>query len=333
MTRWREIGVLAGGVAVFSLLCWRFGLSPFAAALAQVRPVLLAGYFGLAVLVLCGYTARWFAISRLLGGRSPFARLLAARLAGDAVGSLLPGAKIGGDPVRVALVADDGTDGPRASAAVAIDRTLELLGNTLVVISYVTAFTIVSTSDASRRTAFVLLAVMAVLLASLVALLVLLRKGRRPLSAPFEARAKARGGRLARWIALARETEDHIISFFQRDPRVFAGGLALTLVIELTIIAEYYVLLAAFGVHLPLATVLMATVMSGLAHALPTPAGIGAMEGAQVTLFAIAAGKPELGFVVGMILRLHETFWIGLGMAVIVARGLTWNRLLRVTTS
>jgi hypothetical protein len=45
------------------------------------------------------------------------AELCIARVAADAVGGLVPGAKVGGDPLRIALVAANGTHGTVAAAA------------------------------------------------------------------------------------------------------------------------------------------------------------------------------------------------------------------------
>jgi hypothetical protein len=55
------------------------------------------------------------------------------------------------------------------------------------------------------------------------------------------------------------------------------------------------------------------------------------MEGAQVTLFAVGAGKPELGFVVGMLIRLHEILWTGVGLSALLPRWMSLQRVSRTT--
>ena len=55
------------------------------------------------------------------------------------------------------------------------------------------------------------------------------------------------------------------------------------------------------------------------------------MEGAQVTLFAVTTGKPELGFVVGMLIRLHEILWTAFGLSALLPRWVTLRRLARTT--
>jgi uncharacterized protein (TIRG00374 family) len=318
--RVRDAALLAAGLAVFALLCWWFGLGGVGEAITSVRPAYLVVYLAVATLVYVAYGTRWFLISRVLGSDSRLGELVLARIAGDGLGSLLPGARVAGDPIRVALVSAAGTPTPLATAAVAADRVLELLGNMLCAITYVTAFAL-TRGDSGRQTAGIIVVVMAALLLSLLVPMLMLRRGRRPL-----AFLSARSGR---WAALVRETEDHLMRFFQSHPRVFVSGLVVTLAAEALIIAQYYLLLAAFGVHVDVAMLLMATVMTGFARAVPTPAGLGAMEGGQVTLFALTAGQPAVGFVVAMILRMHETLWIALGMTILMIRGFSLSRFAR----
>ena len=102
--------------------------------------------------------------------------------------------------------------------------------------------------------------------------------------------------------------------FFQQHPAVFMQGLAASFVIEGLIICEYHFLLKAFGVLLDLPALLLTMVASGLSRAVPTPAGLGALEAGQVTAVGVATGQLSLGFVVGFVLRLHETLWTGIGV-------------------
>jgi hypothetical protein len=66
---------------------------------------------------------------------------------------------------------------------------------------------------------------------------------------------------------------------------------------------------------------------SGLARTAPSPAGIGALEAGQVTILALASGAPETGFVVGMVLRVHETLLITAGLTALSFRGIPLSRL------
>ena len=114
---------------------------------------------------------------------------------------------------------------------------------------------------------------------------------------------------------------------FQDRPAIFVQGVVGSLAIEALIICEYHFLMEAFGLQLHLPTLLMTLVASGLSRVVPTPAGLGALEAGQVTVLGAATGHPDLGFVVGFVLRLHETLWTGVGLIGLSLCGFNLARL------
>ena len=173
---------LLAGVGAVVWLAWRFGLEDLAAAFAQLRFADLAVYLAVAVAVCLGYSLRWYVVARAVGTTRSLARFFGARLAGDALGGLLPTGKVSGDPLRVALVRADGGAGVAAGTGVAIDRMLELTGNTLCATAYVTVFSLAHTLGPSRRPAFLLVLTLLGLLALIAVPVQMLRRGRRPLT-------------------------------------------------------------------------------------------------------------------------------------------------------
>lgn len=150
----------------------------------------------------------------------------------------------------------------------------------------------------------------------------MLWRGRRPL-APFYPLLSRR---LA-WEAALRQTEDFLLVFFRERRRIFVWGVLASLAVEMLVICEYHYLLAAFGLVVELPTLLLMLVGTGVARAFPTPAGLGTLEGSQVAVLALAAGEPAVGFLVGMIFRLHETLWLLIGLAALSANGMGLTRL------
>ncbi|MEE8311351.1 MAG: lysylphosphatidylglycerol synthase transmembrane domain-containing protein [Candidatus Binatia bacterium] len=317
------------GLTGFALLAWQFGFAGVAMAFERLRPPILALYAVAAAAVYSGYTLRWLLVSRALGSPSGFGPLLAARLSADAVGSLLPTTRAAGDPLRVALVAGPELRGTLATACVATDRILELIGNIFAVIVYLSLFSLLNTAGEPASAARVMIPLMLFLLVALAVPLIMLGRGLRPLAFVERLAARRPGLRLARFSKLVTETEDHLVIFFREHPAVFMTGLMLSLAVEATIVLQYWLLLAAFGIDVEPTTLLVAIALTGAAHAVPTPAGLGALEGAQVTLFAATAGQPALGFVVAVVMRMHETLWIGIGLAALGLRGVPPARLWR----
>ena len=285
----------------------------------------LFAYAGAAVAVVLGYSLRWRLVMQATAKLPPLRRLVAARLAGDAVGALLPGGKIGGDPVRIALTAGDGRGGVRASASVAIDRVMELFSNSVCAIVYVSIFS-VTRVEAAPGASLVLLATLRCPLLALLALVGVLRAQRRPFTpaAGVAGAARARGCAVCSTRAANGGPADRVLS---RSSAALRARLAGSLLIELAIIGEYHFLLAAFGITLDLPTLLVVVLASGLSRIVPTPGGWGRSKPARSTVLGLASGRPEVGFVVGMVLRLHETLWTLVGVLLLVTQGMSFARL------
>jgi len=326
MSKFLRVSSLAIGVAALVFLCWRFGLSEVIAAVSRVRPGYLLLYLGVGCAVRIGYALRWRLVARALGTNLALGRLVAARLAGDAAGSLLPAGRIGGDPVRIALVYGGGLGGAEASAGVAIDRIMEVIGNSVSAVVYVTVFAVAHTSD-SARAAGILIATLLLALAALVVPLETMRRGMTPLG-PLYGWAKRHGSpRVLQGAESLQRVEAHVVRLLREDLLTFTRGVGASLLIDGVVIIEYYFLLAAFGVRVALPTLLMVLVATGLARVVPTPGGLGAIEASEVTVLAVAAGRPDVGFVIGILVRLHETLWGAIGLVVLSLQGVSLARV------
>jgi uncharacterized protein (TIRG00374 family) len=311
---------------ILAALCWWFGLEPVAQALAHASARGLVLYLLLSALVVLGYAVRWRMVADAVGARAPLGQLVAARLAGDAVSALVPSGRLAGEPIRVALVRDRGSTA-KATAGVAIDRVLEVIGNMLAVIAYVAVFCSVRGAGSAGRAPLLLAAMMALLLVATATLVVRWRRGRQPLAWLYGARARRLVPRFEAWMDGLRRVEKDVGHFFTHHPRAFAFGVLGSLIIEAITILQYHALMSAFGIQLDLPTLLLVLLAGGAAHAVPVPAALGTLEVAQVAVVGAAAGRPDLGFAVGVIVRLHETLLLGLGLGVLSYEGVSLARL------
>jgi uncharacterized protein (TIRG00374 family) len=311
---------LAVGVGAMLFLFWQFGIDELTAALREVRPLILTLALALGGIVRLGYALRWQMSAGALGVKEPLRRFVQARLAGDALGTVLPTGRISGDPVRVALLHNEGDGVTVPTTSVALDRFMEWIGNTFCATAYITLFALSRTTTASGAT-WILEGGMLAVLASLIAPLIMLRLGWRPFQPFHIVGRRLSPPRLRRWGQLLYDTETQLIEFFKHQPRVFSLGVIVSLLIELVILVEYRLLLSAFGLAFDWPTLMMIVVTGGLARSVPVPAGLGALEAGQVALLAIASGDAALGFVVGIVVRLHEAFWAALGFGALALSG------------
>lgn len=318
---------LVAGVAILAALGWWFGIGGVVAALREASPAALLQYLGLSLVILLLQAGRWRLVAAAVGGETPFARLVAARLAGDGVASLLPLARVSGDPLRAVLARQGDTRLSAATAGVAIDRLLEVVGNLVAVVAYVGVFSLATVGGTSPRASLALGAAVLVPLALMAVLVLQLGSGYRPLAPLYGARARRWLPRHGHWLDGLRRVEEHLVTFFRAHRLTFLIGLGCSLLIELVVIFQYRALLGAFGVHLELPALLMVLLGGGVARALPTPAALGTLEAVQVLAVGASTGRADLGFVVAVIVRLHETLLILVGLATLSALGFSPIRL------
>lgn len=314
-------------IALLIGLLWWFGLQPLARTLSHASPIGLLAYAGLTSLVLVGYALRWRMAGRAVGADPPLRRLVAARLAGDALGSLVPSARLAGEPLRIGMGGGPLDTTAMSAAGVAVDRLLEVIGNMLAVIVYVSVFIATRSAASAGHAPTVLGGVMLLLLISVAALVIRMRRGGRPLAPLYGVRARALLPRLTVWMDGIGEVEDHLVRFFREHPLTLGLGILASLAIEAGCVLQYHTLLAAFGVGLDLPTLFMVLLGSGVARAVPAPGGLGVLEATQVAVVGASTGQPDLGFVVGVIVRLHETVLLAVGLLVLAYQGQSLARL------
>jgi uncharacterized protein (TIRG00374 family) len=321
-------GLLLGlGLVVLAALFWQFGTDELRLAVQRAQPARLAVYLVLAGMATVGCCLRWRAVTQALGAPVALSQLVSARLAGDAVGNLVPSGKLAGEAVRIGLLYGRGESGTAVSAGVAVDRVIEIIANMICFVVYVAVFATAHATGAWRHTAAAAIAVMLALLLAVTVPLLMLARGRRPLAPLYRPALHRWLPRASAWLPIVRRFEDQLLTFFQRHPAVFGLGLLGSLAIEGLIITEYHVLLTAFGIALDLPTLLLVMVGSGVARIAPTPSALGALEATQVGVLALAGGRAETGFLVGLAIRLHEAVWIAIGLLLLFAHREGWARI------
>ena len=309
--RWFEMASLGAGLLILAGTLWLTGIDELARDLSTIG-------WGLAVIVLIEglsvvfNTAGW-ALAFPPGERPVGAgRLLGLRLAGDAVNYLTPSATIGGELLRIRLLAGRGPSSVNwASVGVA------KLGQTAAQMSFVCLGLALVLPRFARVSPWIggLLGIGVAVLAG-AALVRLVGHG-----------LWATLGEITRRLALVRflprswTDPGHQMDLALRrlgGARVvavlgcFLGGWAVGAV-------EIYVILAWVGARVDWRTALALEIGSVLIDGILffVPAKVGTQEGGKVLLFAMLGLDPARGLTVGVVRRIRELTYAGLGLAVL----------------
>jgi uncharacterized membrane protein YbhN (UPF0104 family) len=307
--RWVELACLAFGLAILGVTVWQIGV---ASLIADLR---LIGW-GLVVILLVeslnvGVNTWGWGLAFPPGERpvSP-RRLLAARMAGDGVNYLTPSATVGGELLRVRLLGRSAPIGVRwASVSVA------KLGQTVAQAVFILLALALVLPRFGEVTPWA-----AVLAAGGGAVLICVGFGwvvSRGMWASFQDVA----GRLglahripARWAGPGRELD----AALTRLGVVRLGGSLVCFVAGWAVgAAEIYLILWWLGGTVDWQTALAVETGSVLIDGILffVPGKIGTQEGGKVVIFAALGLDPARGLTVGVVRRIRELIYAGLGLA------------------
>ncbi len=309
--RLAERAFLIGGLVLLVFLIRELGPST---VLANLR---LVGW-GIALTVLqeiLAYTANtlgWLAAFRSPIPRIAFTRLLAARIAGDAVNYVTPTATLGGEFVRTRFLS-----GQASSTAIVASVAVAKLSQTAGQIAFVIVGLAVILDDTPLPPA-VRHGLLAGLGAFSLFTIVLLFVQRRGMFAPL-LRLAQRLGLSARAPELTKRLQhlDEEIARFHGD----ASGAFLLSSLGFFVgwalgILEVYLILTFLGVpvsvHRALTIEVLSVAIDGMLFFVP--AKMGTQEGGKVLIFTLLGLDPAKGLALGILRRIRELTWALVGL-------------------
>ena len=307
---------LALGLAGLVWVLRQFGRGAVSLLSGNPSPTLLAA-FVLAVLVaIVAFAARWRILLDAFGVAPSFARLCAFRAASQSLSAILPGGRLGGEPLRAWYAVQSGVPVPAAITTVVVDRTLEMATG----LAFVVTFALVLVQRDVPGIGQTVLGALVGTVSLTIAIAVSLRRLRAGgLLAPFVRTLGATRPAIAQHSGMVELAEDAARRLLGR-PRRVAAALALGFVADLLTLVQYACLLAAFGLPSTPLAVVAAVFASGAARTLPVPGAVGTVEAAQVWIFGILGHPPEVGLAVGLATRLRDVAWAAPGLLFLLVR-------------
>jgi uncharacterized membrane protein YbhN (UPF0104 family) len=148
-----------------------------------------------------------------------------------------------------------------------------------------------------------------------------LHGGRGVVTAMIRRTRLDRWGVIERRMGVVEDAEERAQRLAARVP-LMMSAFVLGLAINVGVLLEYELLLAAFGLPRQPVAVVAAIFATGAAHSMPVPAGIGVLEGAQMALFAALGYPADVGLAVALAVRLRELLWLLPGLVYLVGRGI-----------
>ena len=308
----RSLAIVVG-LAILAILIVRVGSDEALKASARAlgwRALLVCVPFALIMAV---DTLGWryaFAYDRV-----PFLRLMAGRMAGEAVNVVSAVAPVGGDAIKVWFLRPHVSYRESVASVIVAKTTITLSQGLFLLIGVAVAVSLAVDARLVRAMLWLLLVeLIGVGGFLLVQIASLLGRGARVLR------------RLGRFEALAAaENLDRTLqSFYRREWRRFGLSVGFHLLGWLLGVLETWLFLRMLQIPASLATALVIETL-GSAVRFATffiPGSLGALEGANTAAFAALGFGAPAGLAFSLLRRLRQVVWIGLGVLVLLlARG------------
>jgi uncharacterized protein (TIRG00374 family) len=260
---------------------------------------------------------RWRIVLQGLDLAPSLARLCAFRAASQTVSSVMPGGRLGGEPLRAWYAIRAGVPAWAAITTVAVDRTLEMASSLGFVVGFALILMAREVPGIERTVAGALVGAVALVIAIGLGVRRLRNGG---LLVPLVRSLGLTRPGLAEHTAVVERAEDGARRLLGR-PATLAIALGVGIVGDLLTLVQYKCLLAAFDLPSTPIAVVAAIFASGAARTLPVPGAVGTVEAAQLWLFGMLGHPPEVGLAVGLATRLRDVAWAAPGVAFMLVQG------------
>jgi glycosyltransferase 2 family protein len=281
--------------------------------LSQLRLWQIGVLFIINAGVIFAITARWWIIVRSEYRSMPFLPLVRYRLSTFGISYFTPGPQVGGEPLQIYyLQKNHGLTFARATSAVIMDKLIELLGNSVLIVAGLTAAVRVGMVSRNQTMAFGSLIPMAAILVIPLIHLSLLYRGRYPLSSLLRAASPIIGK--PGWVRLIIVSERMAASFTRRRLSAVLGAFFFSMLSLAGTLLEYALITTFLGAHLSFAQNLAGLTSVLLAFILPLPGGLGALEASQVYALTSMGYAPAIGISVSLLIRARDLMNAGLGL-------------------
>jgi len=314
-------GALIIGLGLLGYLIYREGWSEIVQTLIGFGLVPFLGFVFISALNFGLYSWRWQLILNHQvdkNQRLSLWRMYRHRMAGFAASYLTPAAQVGGEPIRIGMLMSDGISSKKATSAVMLDITIELIAYIAFIVAGVALALITGLGSGNLMIGIgVGLLVMLIILAGF---LFAVSKGDGWISKIFHGlrldRIKSMH-KIEKWI---KDTEG-IMGVFLHARKSFLLLIAFLAVTVISFrVVEVFYLAYFFEVQLSFAQAFLISTLPGIALLLPVPAGLGVFEGGFASVFLLL-GVPLSAVAFALVIRLRDFAFIGFGLTHLLRRG------------
>jgi hypothetical protein len=296
-----------------------FNFSELFDILKNANIFLIILYFVISVLLILCSVYRWKIVLLSQKHKIKFSYLLKSFLAGYAISYMTPSAKLGGEPVRAALLHKKGLKIHQSLSSIIIDKTLELgsslfffiIGGILLILNYAL--------PNNLKFLIIILSIIFMAIIGFAIYQIINEKGFILSIYKFFKLHKYK--KFEKMTKRLIDIEKIMIKFYKRDSKHFFIALFIMALAWGFMFAEFKIAALIFGFDANLIQIFLTFSLVGAAYIIPVPFAIGTLEGGQVALFKAIKVNPAIGLGIGLITRVRDTLTAIIGLFIAIYYG------------
>lgn len=276
-------------------------------------------------------TGRWLIILDSQGIKGVgFFKLNNYRLVGQAVSFITPSAKLGGEPVRAALLTSkEKVPFEKSLSSVVIDKTLEvttsgaffIFGSIILLLAFVV----------SPDLTYLIIGVSIFFLVLIILFNYRVMRGKHFFHTILQLLRLSKVKSLKKFVKKVKDFERLIIKFYHKDRKHFYYSILISFVGWVLMFFEYSIAAKIVGHTLSVLQVFLVFTFVGAAYLVPIPMALGALEAGQISVFSIIRVSTAAGLALSLIIRVKDMIIAVIGLILLVIFGLNFKDVVNDT--
>jgi uncharacterized membrane protein YbhN (UPF0104 family) len=243
---------------------------------------------------------------------------------GYGISFLTPAAKVGGEPVRVAILQREGVDITKATSATLIDKIMEISLNGIFFIIGLMLFALIFDIPLGLRIAIPIFC--GLIIALIVYFYVQMFSAGSFVHRFFRMTGLYKLKFIGKQKRKIKEVDDLMVTFFKEHRKHFFWALMATLASWVFMFVEYKSALAILGHSITIPQVFIIFSVVGASYLIPVPLALGTLEASQVSLFALLKKGTAVGLALALLIKVRELLFTAIGMIFLSVYGLNFKK-------
>lgn len=314
-----SVSILSGIVAlwvIFKFISINEIIQSFASA--SIKSVI--GFLMVSIALICVLSWRWKVILKSQNIEVPYYNVLSYRLIGYGISYLTPSAKLGGEPVRAALLTRHNIKFSKALSSIIIDKTIDL--STAALFFFMGILTVLFSLTLPEGTGIILLVFATIFLATMIFVYQRLSSGKGIIKQIVQILKLQKIKKLNLTKRKIESFEKLIIKFFREDKTDFLLAIGISLLAWILMFLEYKFAGLIVGVDLSFLELFLVVSFVGIAFLIPIPMAAGSLEASQVAVFSMVGRESSEGVALALLIRARDLMWSLAGMILLSYYGI-----------